>query len=211
MNNWWIALAGDEKIFYGIAFVSSVVMGIQLILTLIGGAFDSPDGEFEVEGTDGDLGVLSVRTISSFFVGFGWGGITAMNIWKDHPSKMSISTAAGGFCGLVFLWTVWKVMKTLHGLKDDGTVNFANAVGEVGSVYIPIHPSRKSGGQIQVKVQGRERTILAITDSETEIGNMVKVKVLELVDQQTVLVAPLTDASSASNETNPSENNEGKE
>ena len=182
MNNWWIALAGDEKIFYGIAFVSSVVMGIQLILTLIGGAFDSPDGEFEVEGTDGDLGVLSVRTISSFFVGFGWGGITAMNLWKDHPSKMTIATLAGGACGLIFLWTVWKTMKTLHGLKDDGTVYLENAVGQVGTVYVPIHPGRKSGGQIQVKVQGRERTIYAISDSETEINSTAKVKVLELID-----------------------------
>ena len=36
MNNWWEALGGDEKIFYGIALASSVVMGIQLVLTLIG-------------------------------------------------------------------------------------------------------------------------------------------------------------------------------
>ena len=60
-------------------------------------------------------------------------------------------------------------------------------------------------------MQGRERIILAITDSETEIGNREKVKVIELVDQQTVLVAPLTDDPSASNQANPSENNEGKE
>lgn len=211
MNNWWEALGGDEKIFYGIALVSSLVMGIQLVLTLVGGAFDSPDGEFEVEGTDGDLGVLSIRTISAFFVGFGWGGITAMNVWPDHPSKMFISTAAGGFCGLVFLWTVWKTMKGLHSLKSDGTVDYANAVGNVGTVYIPVHPGRKGGGQIQVKVQGRERTLQAITDSETEIGNMEKVEVLEKIDQHTVLVAPLSAGSNDPIKTNPPENEEGKE
>ena len=211
MNNWWEALGGDEKVFYGIAFVSSLVMGIQLILTLLGGAFDSPDGEFEVEGSDGDLGVLSIRTISAFFVGFGWGGITAMNVWPDHPNKMFISTAGGGLCGLIFLWTVWKTMKTLHSLKSDGTVDYANAVGEVGTVYIPVHPSREGGGQIQVKVQGRERTIQAVTDSETEIGNREKVKVLEQIDQQTVLVAPFSDDSNDSIETNPPENEEGNE
>tara|TARA_B100000809_G_scaffold265796_1_gene325777 strand:+ start:1041 stop:1676 length:636 start_codon:yes stop_codon:yes gene_type:complete len=211
MNDWWAVLGGDEKVFYGIAFVSSLIMGIQLVLTLIGGALDSPDGEFEVEGTDGDLGVLSIRTISAFFVGFGWGGITAMNVWPDHPSKMFISTAAGGFCGLVFLWTVWKTMKGLHSLKSDGTVDYANAVGNVGTVYIPVHPSRKGGGQIQVKVQGRERTLQAITDSETEIRNMEKVEVLEKIDQHTVLVAPLSADSNDPIETNPPENKEGKE
>lgn len=209
--NWWAALDGDGKFFYGIALVSSLVMGIQLVLTLLGGAFDSPDGEFEVEGTDGDLGVLSIRTISSFFVGFGWGGITAMNVWPDHPNKMFISTAAGGLCGLFFLWTVWKTMKGLHSLKSDGTVDYANAVGQVGTVYIPVHPNRKGGGQIQVKVQGRERTVLAITDAETEIGNREKVKVLEKIDQQTVLVVPLSADSNDPIETNSPENDEGKE
>ena len=208
--NWWAALDGDGKFFYGIALVSSLVMGIQLVLTLLGGAFDSPDGEFEVEGTDGDLGVLSIRTISSFFVGFGWGGITAMNVWPDHPNKMLISTAAGGLCGLFFLWTVWTTMKGLHSLKSDGTIDYANAVGQVGTVYIPVHPNRKGGGQIQVKVQGRERTVLAITDAETEIGNREKVKVLEKIDQQTVLVAPLSADSNDPIETNPPENKEGK-
>ena len=209
--NWWAALDGDEKFFYGLALASSLVMSIQLVLTLLGGAFDSPDGEFEVEGTDGDLGVLSIRTISSFFGGFGWGGITAMNVWPDHPNKMFISTAAGGLCGLFFLWTVWKTMKGLHSLKSDGTIDYANAVGQVGTVYIPVHPSRKGGGQIRVKVQGRERTILAITDAETEIGNMEKVKVLEKIDQQTVLVAPLSADSNEPIETNPPENKETKE
>ena len=211
MNDWWAALGGDEKVFYGIALASSLVMSIQLVLTLIGGAFDSPDGEFEVEGTDGDLGVLSIRTISAFFVGFGWGGITAMNVWPDHPSKMFISTAAGGACGLVFLWTVWKTMKGLNSLKSDGTVDYANAVGEVGTVYIPVHPNRKGGGQIQVKVQGRERTIQAVTDSEKEIGNLEKVKVVEKIDQHTVLVAPFSSDSNNPIETNSPENKEGKE
>jgi len=211
MTEWWVALGGDEKIFYGIAFASSLVMFIQLVLTLIGGAFDVADGEFEVEGTDGDLGVLSIRTICAFFVGFGWGGITAMNIWPDHPNKMLISTASGGLCGTVFLWTVWKTMKGLHSLKSDGTIDYANAVGNVGTVYIPVHPSRKGGGQIRVKVQGRERIILAVTDSETEIGNLEKVRVLEKIDQQTVLVAPLSADSNEPIETNPPENEEGKE
>ena len=134
-----------------------------------------------------------------------------MNVWPDHPSKMFISTAAGGFCGLVFLWTVWKTMKGLHSLKSDGTVDYANAVGNVGTVYIPVHPGRKGGGQIQVKVQGRERTIQAITDSETEIGNMEKVEVIEKIDQHTVLVAPLSTGSNDPIKTNTPENEEGKE
>lgn len=223
MNDWWVALGGDEKVFYGIAIASSLVMGIQLVLSLIGGAFDAPDGEFEVEGTDGDLGVLSIRTISSFFVGFGWGGITAMNIYQDHPSKMTIATVAAVVTGLIFLWAVWKTMKGLHSLKDDGTVDIKNAVGKVGMVYIPVHPRREGGGQVQVKVQGRERVVLALTDSETTIENRERVMVLEKIDGQTILVGPLqtSEGSPAAEKESPgtgeagneksSENEEGKE
>jgi hypothetical protein len=122
-----------------------------------------------------------------------------------------IATAAGALCGLFFLWSAWKTMKGLHSLKADGTIDYANAVGNVGTVYIPIHPGRKGGGQIQVKVQGRERTVLAITDSETEIGNLEKVRIIEKIDQLTVLVAPLLADSNDPIKTNPPGNEEGKE
>ena len=48
MDEWWTALGGDEKVFYGIAIIASLIMFIQLVLTMIGGAFDAPDGDFEI-------------------------------------------------------------------------------------------------------------------------------------------------------------------
>ena len=146
MNEWRTALGGENKIFYGIAIVSSAVMFIQLVLTLIGGAFDAPDGDFEVEGTDGDLGVLSVRTICAFFVGFGWGGIMALNQYGDN---IFIATVAGFITGSIFLFAVLWTMRGLYSLRADGTIDIRNAVGSIGSVYLPIPPHREGTGQIQ--------------------------------------------------------------
>lgn len=188
MNEWWAALGGENKIFYGIAIVSSAVMFIQLVLTLIGGAFDAPDGDFEVEGSDGDLGVLSVRTICAFFVGFGWGGIMALNQYGDN---IFIATVAGFITGSIFLFAVLWTMRGLYSLRADGTIDIRNAVGKVGSVYLPIPPHREGTGQIQVIVQGREREVIALTDSETTIENRTRVEVLEKIDQHTVLVGPI--------------------
>ena len=202
MTEWWTALGGDEKVFYGIAIVSSLVMSIQLVLTLIGGAFDAPDGDFEIEGSDGDLGVLSVRTICAFFVGFGWAGITAL---EYYPEDTLIATGAGFTVGCVFLFGVLWTMRGLHSLKADGTVDIKNAIGHVGNVYLPIPPNREGTGQVQVMVQGRERVVIALTDSETAFGNQIRVKVLEKIDEHTILVGPV--------ETKPevSENKQGKE
>ena len=202
MNEWWTALGGENKIFYGIAIVSSAVMFIQLVLTLIGGAFDAPDGDFEVEGTDGDLGILSVRTICAFFVGFGWGGIMALNQYGDN---IFIATVAGFITGSIFLFAVLWTMRGLYSLRADGTIDIRNAVGSIGSVYLPIPPHREGTGQIQVMVQGREREVIALTDSETTIENRTRVEVLEKIDQRTVLVGPIE------SKTELSENEQGKE
>ena len=190
MNAWlnWDNLGGDEKVFYAIAIASSLVMFIQLVLTLIGGAFDTPDGEFEVESTDGDLGVLSIRTICAFFVGFGWGGITAMSY---YPDNIFAATLGGFITGCVFLLGVLWTMRGLHSLKQDGTIDIKNAVGAVGSVYLPIPPNREGTGQVQVVVQGREREVIALTDSETTLENRARVQVLELIDPRTILVGPV--------------------
>ena len=188
MTEWWVALGGDEKIFYGIAFASSLVMFVQFVLTLIGGVFDVADGEFEIEGTDGDLGVLSIRTICAFFVGFGWGGITALNM---YDGDIFIATIAGFITGSVFLFAVLWTMRGLHSLKEDGTVDIKNSVGTNGRVYLPVPPNREGTGLVQVVIQGREREVVALTDSAEELENRTRITVLEQIDPQTVLVGPI--------------------
>ncbi len=188
MTEWWVALGGDEKIFYGIAFASSLVMFVQFVLTLIGGVFDVADGEFEIEGTDGDLGVLSIRTICAFFVGFGWGGITALNM---YDGDIFIATIAGFITGSLFLFAVLWTMRGLHSLKEDGTVDIKNSVGTNGRVYLPVPPNREGTGLVQVVIQGREREVVALTDSAEELENRTRITVLEQIDPQTVLVGPI--------------------
>ena len=163
-------------------------MFIQLVLTLIGGAFDVPDGEFEVEATDGDLGVLSIRTICAFFVGFGWGGISAL---KQYEGDAFIATVAGFITGSVFLFVVLWTMRGLHSLKDDGSVDIKNAVGTNGRVYLPIPPNREGTGQVQVVIQGREREVIALTDSDEELGNRTRITVLKQIDRRLYWLARL--------------------
>ena len=73
-------------------------------------------------------------------------------------------------------------------LREEGTLDYANAIGNVGSVYLPIQPNRKGIGQVEVMIQGRIRIVKALTDHSKRIGNRAAVQVKSVIDQQTVLV-----------------------
>ena len=57
-------------------------------------------------------------------------------------------------------------MSYLHSLREEGTLNYKNCIGETGTVYLPIPPNRKGMGQIEVMVQGRLRIVKVVTDEE---------------------------------------------
>ncbi len=197
MIEWWQNLGQEVpshatglKIFYTIGIVSGTILTIQMILSLIGS-----DTDFEVDGMDagegGDTGLFSIRSVGAFFTGFGWAGVAML----QNGYGTGAATFAATLVGLVFLGMVFYLMRYIFSLREEGTLNYANAIGEVGAVYLPIPPKRKGIGQIEVLVQGRMRTVRALSDHDKKIGNRVAVRVKELVDQQTLLVEPLENES----------------
>ncbi len=188
MIEWWQTLGQEVpahatglKIFYTIGIVSGVILTIQMVMSLLGGEADL-DGMDAGEG--GDTGLFSIRSVGAFFTGFGWTGVAML----QNGQGTGAATFAATVVGMIFLGMVFYLMRYIFSLREEGTLNYANAVGEVGAVYLPIPPKRKGIGQIEVLVQGRMRTVRARTDDEKKIGNRVAVRVAELVDQQTLLV-----------------------
>lgn len=185
------------RTFVGIGAVSSIVLFIQMIVILIGGSdLDFDLGEV---GEGGATGIFSIRSIGSFFTGFGWTG--AMFLQNHH--SVGVATLAATLVGSLILVGFLSLMRWLHGFKTDGTVNYENAVGNVGTVYIPIPPKRKGMGQIQVDVQGRISTVDAVSDSEEKIENRTPVRVESLVDKRTLLVKTLEEEASKEKELSP--------
>ena len=83
------------------------------------------------------------------------------------------------------------MFRTIMGMKSDGTVRIADAVGAVGTVYVTVPPARVSGGQVTVNFQGRQETYAALQAGTTPLAGGDKVRVREIVDTRTVLVEPL--------------------
>ena len=187
------------RTFVGIGAVSSIVLFVQMIVILIGGSdLDFDLGEV---GEGGATGIFSIRSIGSFFTGFGWTG--AMFLQNGH--SVGVATLAATLVGSLILAGFLSLMRWLHSFKSDGTVNYKNAIGNVGSVYIPIPPNRKGMGQIQVEVQGRLAVINAVSDSEEKLENRTAVRVDSLVDSRTLLVKTLEEEASKDKDLSPTE------
>ena len=192
MFDWWSTLGRALQIFYGIAIATSALMLFQMVLMLFG--MDG-DGDFDVDDIDdhGGGGILSVRTITAFFVGFGWTGVTLLESGWTLVPTIVVSTLVGG----AFMGGVFAVMRTLYGMRYTGTLDYRNAVGNVGNVYLPIPAAMGGPGQIEVLVQGRLRVVQAFTRAGRKLGNNERVRVTDLMDDTTLLVEPLDAASRA--------------
>ena len=193
MIEYWTHLTPAMKTFVGLGAISSIVLTLQMLLAMFGGDMDGLDSDVDIPdaGEGGATGILSIRTIGAFFTGFGWSG--AAMLQAGHGT--GAATFVGLTVGSIFMALIFYLMSYLHSLRQEGTINYANAVGKIGSVYLPIPPHRQGIGQIEVLVQGRLKIVQAISDNDEKIGNRVAVRVTELVDEQTILVEPLENES----------------
>ena len=184
MIDWWINLEPKGmQTFVTIGLVSSTVLFLQMIAILVGGAFDVPDFDLDV-GEGGATGMFSIRGIGAFFTGFGWTGASVLA--GGHPLTLAIISAT--VVGVGVLVGFVGMMRWLHGLRSEGTIDYNNAVGQVGSVYVPIPPNREGIGQVEVLVQGRMTTVRALSDNSQRLDNRTAVQVTGVIDERTLLV-----------------------
>ena len=195
--DWWDGLEGAMKFFYGIAFVSTSVLAIQTALMLFGLDADGADlgglgdlgdmGDMGDAGDlDGDVSVLSVRSITAFLVGLGWMGA----ILRDLGWSLLLVVPLAIVTGSILMAFVFWFMKFLHSMRESGNMDYAYAIGETGTVYLPIPPRKEKAGKIQVVIQGRLTVVDAFTRAETRIENRTKVRVLDVIGENALLVEP---------------------
>jgi hypothetical protein len=200
MTEWWDALRLDLQIFYGIGILATLVLSLQFVMMFfgfgdhdVGGGQDVHVGDTHVDHggahVDG-LHVVSIRTITAFFFGFGWSG--ALGIREGFSTL--VATLIAFVVGIAFMAIVYSLMRLIYSLRASGTVNYRNAIGVVGDVYVTVPAKQSGAGQVQITVQGRMRVVAALTRADHDLTGGSKIKVVELVDERTLLVEPLGDS-----------------
>ena len=133
------------------------------------------------------FGAPSVRTLTGFFFGFGWTG--AICIQSGMPLLTSILAAC--IVGAAFLVGIYLLMRALFSMRASGTLDYANAIGQNGTVYVTVPAGRGGSGQIEVMIQGRLQTIACMTSHPEPLAPQTKVRVTGQIDQGTLEVQPL--------------------
>jgi len=188
-NGWWEGLTGAGQVFWGISIVFSVLFVIQFVLSLIGVDFDL-DVEADADtgfGLDADFSLFSIRSIIAFFTFFGWTGVLMLNagfgVWT--------AVAAASTSGLLAMVIVGYMMYKFTQFNESGTFNANSAINHTGEVYLIIPESKTGYGKVHLKLKGALKEMDAVTNDGVEIPTGSKIKVLEVLDDNLLLVEKL--------------------
>jgi hypothetical protein len=185
---WWEGLQLIEKIYWMIAFPSTLFFFIQLVITFIGGDIDHDfDHDFD-HNFDGDSGVgfhpFTFKNMIAFFTLFSWSGLASIEGGFSLAITIVISTVSGLIMMVIMAFLFYYISKFTH----SGTLDLNNAIGLTGDVYLTI-PAKKAGmGKVQINVQGQLRTLNAMTSDLEDIKTGAIIEVDELVNDNILVV-----------------------
>lgn len=144
-------------------------------------------GDADVSGHSGlfaGLKLFTLRGIVAFFAVCGWGGLWLLRMGM-HPIFAVFLAIAMGFWAMLLMALFLRVALKL---QDDGTLDFRNALGTAGTVYLTI-PARRTGeGKVHVVVQDQLRELEAVTDDEAPIPTGTEIVVVGLSGGNTLVV-----------------------
>jgi hypothetical protein len=189
LDAWWNSLGTALQVYYGVAIVTTFLLLLQLVMAMLGFDGDADvDTDMGVEVHDAGLSILSVRSVTAFFAGFGWGGVVAIRQGASVPMATFVAVASGS----LLMAAVVALMRGLYAMRASGNVDYKNAIGAVGNVYLPIPPAMEGPGQVEVLVQGRLAVVQAFTRAARRLPNRERVRVVDTLDPTTLIVEPLT-------------------
>lgn len=187
---WWAGLSLAMKVIWGIILAASLIFIIQTIATFIGADMDvDTDFDTDVPGDiDPGMNLLTFRNFINFFLGFGWTTI----LLKDKIESNAVLLLVAFLVGMFLVLAVMYLFKWLSGMQQSGNIDiYKSAPGCQGTVYLTVPGERKGEGIVQISINGAVREYHAMTD-EDEIKTGTPVKVVEAINDSTVLVEELT-------------------
>lgn len=209
MTEWWSGLSVLEQVFYYCAIPATIILVIQTIATIIGigsGGVDVDfDGDIDIsfdsdmvdfgstlaESTSIDavesassLRFFSIRGIVAFFSLFGWVGV----VLSEAGLNTFLIFFIASVCGLIGMFVIAAMFYLISRMQRKGNIDIRNAIDKQGQVYLTIPANMTGKGKINVTVQQRYSEINAMTKSRHPITTGAMVRVVDVVDINTLLV-----------------------
>ena len=162
-------------IFCFIAWLSTLLDIISLILSLFADFDGGSDADVSGDTPDGDTGPFSLRAVIGFLLGLGWGGYISMQNGLSVVMSIIVGLLLGGFLFVI----IAAIMRFIYSMKSDGTLRYEELVGLRGTVYITIPPNGEPGGQVQVPHPSQLVTMAAIQTGSTPLPAQTSIVVTQ--------------------------------
>ena len=127
------------------------------------------------------------RSITAFLLGLGWMGAFMLS----STGMLIVAIVVGLAAGVALMFAMAWLMAFLAQFQEEGNLDFRNAIGETGTVYISIPGARAGRGQVEITFQGRHQVVEAMTSHTDALAAHTKVLVVDLADGNTLVVRPI--------------------
>lgn len=117
---------------------------------------------------------ISFRTLVAAITFFGLIGSAGQK--ADQPLGVQLLLALAA--GLGAMYGVHWLIRSIGRLGEDATLRVKSALGQEGTVYVPIAGEKAAAGKIQLKMQNRLVEYEAITGSRDRLATGTKVRVV---------------------------------
>jgi len=186
----------SDVVFWSSALFGTTLFALRLLMFIVGLGDDADSIEHDHAGVDGDdvahhatgsFKLLTLHSISGFFMMLGWVGLACL-----HQLSYTIgwATFAGLAAGVAMMVITALMFKWSRVLTSAGTrFDIRKTVGLTGTVYQHIPAS--GVGKIQVVVDGVTRELLAQSADSVAINSFEHVAIQAVVDHEVVSVVAL--------------------
>ena len=182
MIEWFAAHNGLEQLFLLSSIVGGIILLFRLILTIAG--LDHHGGIDVHVDSDAGFQALTIQGISSFFAMFGVVGFT---LYHNAALGMIAALIGAVGAGVVSVWIIHKIFRSMLRLQSSGTVSLYAAVGSEGNVYLTVG---KEGGRVQINFANRLREFEAVSADGATLPTGTAIRV-QGVSANTLVVAPV--------------------
>ncbi len=192
---WWEGLSTLLQVLYCIAIPASVILLIQIVLTLAGFGHDAAGVDTGDASGGGDIGdMVDVDTgdaagdtnthtdTGGIDARAGYGALRMFTLegviafltvfgWTSiiaHNSGIpgSLAVFVGFVFGALAMYGVAKLIQLTARLADSGNISLRNALGQTARVYVRVPAGGKGQGKVNLTLQERFVEVNAITDGE---------------------------------------------
>jgi len=178
-----------RSIYFWVAIAASVILVLQLVMSLLGLSgdtdvnFDSDSGDF---GGDG-FNLFSLRAVISFLTVAAWSGYILLlggtKVWVAVPVSFVLGIAAM----FIVAFLLFQILK----LQSSGNIDASQAVGRIATVYLTVPNSPDKFGKVNLVLQDRLSEFEASTKCGRDIKTGEQVKIVD-IEGNVLIVEPLS-------------------